>query len=146
MFWACFLLVLCCLCYFLFPNLRGVHLLSGRLRRGGHSAVQHDRDEAFYQRLSGKKMVSSLICGVAGRKMKVLFQSLDSGQTITLCVDVNILSRILECYGVRLDVGAVDKFFTYTRVYFFSHDYNFNVSALHPRLVYRHIYLIVLCT
>ena len=144
MFWASFLLFLCCLCCFLFPTLRGVHLLSGRLR---HSAAQHGRDEAFYHRFYQRYILSKkemMVSGVAGRKMKVLFQSLDSGQTITLCVEVNILSKILECYDVRLDVDAVDKFFAYTRVYFFSHDYNFNVSALHPLLVYRHIYYIVL--
>ena len=81
----------------------------------------------------------------SARKMTVLFQSLDSGQTITLCVDFNILSRILECYGVRLDVGAVDKFFACNRAFFFSPptcDYNFNVSTLDALLVYGHIFIL----
>ena len=83
---------------------------------------------------------------VADEKMKVLFQSLDSGQTITLCVDFNTLSRILECYDVRLDVGVVEKFFAYNRVFFFSPstcDYDFNVSALDALLVYGYIIFIL---
>ena len=122
MFWAYFLLFLCCLCYFLFPTLRGVHLLSGRLRRGGHSTVRHDQDEAasFYLRYKSTG------------KMIVTFRSLISGQTIMMCMDVCTLSRILECYDVRLNTNEVDRLFAYTRVYFYSPstgDYNFSVSV-----------------
>ena len=125
MFWACFLLFLCCLCYYLFPTLRGVHLLSGRLRRGGHSAVRHDQDEAFYQRYKSTAMI-------------VIFRSLESGKTVMMCMDVCTLSRILECYDVRLNKDEVDRFFAYTRVYFYSPstgDYNFSVSV-HSCMMY----------
>ena len=107
MFGACFLLLFfCCLCYFLFPTLRGVHLLSGRLRRGGHSAVQHDRDEAFCQRSASSHMFI------------VIFRSLESGKTVMMCMDVFALSEILEFYNVRLFPDGTDRFFSYTRVYF----------------------------
>ena len=118
MFWTFFL---CCLRYFLFPTLRGVHLLSGHLRRGGQSAAQHDQDEAFYQRYKSTHM------------MIVIFRSMESGKTVMMCMDVCTLSRILECYDVRLNKDEVDRFFTYNRVYFFSSstgDYNFSVSSL----------------
>ena len=120
MFWAFLLLFLCCLCYFLFPTLRGVHLLSGRLLRGGHSAVQHDRDEAFCQRSASSDMFI------------VIFRSLESGKTVMMCMDVFALSEILEFYKVRLFPGETDRFFSYTRVYFFSAstgDYNLCVSV-----------------
>ena len=87
-------------------------------------------------------MAAMAVLGVTDEKMTVLFQSLDSGQTITLCVDFNTLSRILECYDIQLNVGAVDNFFAYNRVFFFSPptcDYSFNVSALDALLVYGHI-------
>ena len=119
MFWACFLIFLCCLCYFLFPTLRGVHLLSGRL-------AHHDRDEAFYQRY------------ISTDVMIVVFRCLDSGKTVMMCMDVCALSRILEYYDVRLNENKVDRFFGYTRVYFFSPstgDYNFTVSV-HSSMMY----------
>ena len=117
--WACFSLFPCCLCCFLFPALRRFHLLSGRLRRSGHPAAQHDRDDAFYQRYISTDM------------MIVVFRCLESGKTVMMCMDVCALSRILEYYDVRLNTNEVDKFFTYNRVYFFSpstRDYNFSVS------------------
>ena len=87
-----------------------------------HSAVRH---EAFNQ------------CYISTGKMIVIFRSLESGKTIMMCMDVCTLSRILECYDIRLNKYKVDRFFSYTRVYFSSStdDYNFSVSA--------HIYRVI---
>ena len=117
MFWACFLLFLCCLCYFLFPTLRGVHLLSGRLLR---VVRRHDRDEAFYQRYKSTD------------KMIVIFRSLESGKILTMCMDAFDLSRILECYDIHVHVQLA-----YTRVYFFSPSTGVNYSvSVHSCMMY----------
>ena len=122
MFWACFLLFLCWLCYFFFPI--SVVFTS--------SVVVSDVVVTLRSGTIEMRLSTSAIY-ISTDMMIVIFRCLESGKTIMMCMDIFNLSKILECYDIRLNKNKVDRFFAYTRVYFFSPstgDYNFSVSVI----------------